>query len=112
VCPNPLYSLELSLCDFWLFSKVKMIMKGKRFESIQDIEAATMAQLKTLAQEDFQKFRKWQNSGISVFEVRGCNGSVSFTVILFLLKHSPYFFDQSGMHNEAGAHCRKRCISH
>jgi len=36
-------------------------MKGKRFESIQDIEAATTAQLKILTKEDFQNcFRKWQ----------------------------------------------------
>jgi len=38
-----------------------MTMKGKRFGSIQDIEAATTAQLKTLTKEDFQNsFRKWQ----------------------------------------------------
>jgi len=38
-----------------------MTMKGKRFESIQSIEAATTAQLKTLTKEDYQNyFRKWQ----------------------------------------------------
>jgi len=37
-----------------------IIIKGKRFESIQDIEAATTAQLKTLTKQDFQNcFRKW-----------------------------------------------------
>jgi len=56
VCPHPPYSPDLALCDFWFFH-----MKGKRFESIQDIEAATKAQLKTLTKEDFQNcFRKWQ----------------------------------------------------
>ena len=41
--------------------KVKMTMKGKCFESIQDIDAATTVQLKTLTKEDFQNcFRKWQ----------------------------------------------------
>jgi len=36
-------------------------MKGKRFESIQDNEAAATAQLKTLTKEDFQNcFRKWE----------------------------------------------------
>jgi len=41
--------------------KVKMTMKGKGFELIQDTEAATTAQLKTLTKEDFQNcFRKWQ----------------------------------------------------
>jgi len=61
VCAHPPYSPDLAPCDFWIFPKVKMAMKGKRFESIQDIEAATTAQLKTLTKEDFQNcFRKWQ----------------------------------------------------
>ena len=38
-----------------------MTIKGKRFESIQDIETTTTTQLKTLMKEDFQNcFRKWQ----------------------------------------------------
>jgi len=38
-----------------------MTMKGERFESIQDIEAATTAQLKTITKEDSKNcFRKWQ----------------------------------------------------
>ena len=61
VCPHPPYSPDLAPCDFWLFPKVKMTMKGKRFEWIQDTEAATTAQLNTLTKEDFQNcFRKWQ----------------------------------------------------
>jgi len=61
VCPHPPYSPDLAPCDFWLFPKAKMTMKGKRFESIQDIEADTTAQLKTLTKEDFQNcFRMWQ----------------------------------------------------
>jgi len=61
VCPHPPYSPDLAPCNFWLFPKVKMTMKGKRFESIQDIEAATTVQLKTFTKQDFQNcFRKWQ----------------------------------------------------
>jgi len=61
VCPHRPYSLDLALCDFWLFPKVKMTMKGKRIEWIQDVEAATTAQLKTLTKEDFQNcFREWK----------------------------------------------------
>ena len=61
VCPHPPYSPDLTQYDIWLFPKVKMTMKCKRFESIQDIEAATTAQLKTLTIEGFQNcFRKWQ----------------------------------------------------
>jgi len=61
VCPHSPYSPDLAPCDFWLFPKVKMTMKGKCFESFQDIKAATTAQLETLTKEDFQNcFRKWQ----------------------------------------------------
>jgi len=61
VCPHPPYSPGVAPCDFWFLPKVKMTMKGKCFESIQDIEAATTVQLKTLTKEDFQNcFRKWQ----------------------------------------------------
>jgi hypothetical protein len=61
VCPHPPYSQDLAPCDFWLFPKVKMTMKGKRFELIQDIEAATTTQLETFTKEDLQNcFRKWQ----------------------------------------------------
>jgi len=61
VCPHPPYSPDLAPCDFWLFPRGKMTMKGKRFESIQNIEAGTTAQLKTHTKEDFQNcFRRWQ----------------------------------------------------
>jgi len=43
VCPHPHYSPDLAPCDFCLFPKVKMTMKGKSFESIQEIEAAQTA---------------------------------------------------------------------
>jgi len=58
---HPPYSPDLAPCDFWFFPNVKITMKGKRFESIQDIEAATTAQLKTITKEDFQNcYRRWQ----------------------------------------------------
>ena len=61
VCPHPPYSLDVASYDFWIFPKVIMTMKGKRFESINDTEATTTVQLKTLTKEDFQNcFRKWQ----------------------------------------------------
>ena len=90
VCPHPPYSPDLEPCDFWLFPKVKMTVKVKRFESIQDIEAATTAQLKTLKKEDSRTVSEsGKNDGISVFEasgsiLRGTNGNMSFTVIFFV----------------------------
>jgi hypothetical protein len=43
VCLHPPYSTDLAPCDFWLFPKLKLTMKGKRFASIPEIEAAKRA---------------------------------------------------------------------
>jgi hypothetical protein len=39
---------RLAPCDFWLFPKLKLTMKVKRFASIPEIEAATKTRLKGL----------------------------------------------------------------
>lgn len=60
VCPHPPYSPDLAPCDFWLFPKMKTVLKGKRFDTIPDIERATTEQLKALPKEAFQKcFQSW-----------------------------------------------------
>ncbi|KFO23437.1 hypothetical protein H920_15197 [Fukomys damarensis] len=45
-------SLDPALRDCWLLPKVKMTIRGKRLELIQDMEAATTAQLDTVRKED------------------------------------------------------------
>jgi hypothetical protein len=58
---HPPYSTDLAPCDFWLFPKLKLTMKGKRFASIPEIEAATTTRLKGLTKDDLQNcFKKWQ----------------------------------------------------
>ena len=59
--PHPPYSPDLAQCDFWLFPKLKMTLKGKRFETNEDIKANTTDRLKLLKKEDFHTcFRQWQ----------------------------------------------------
>jgi hypothetical protein len=38
IVPHPLYSLDLAPCDFALFPKLKMTLKGRRFETVSDIQ--------------------------------------------------------------------------
>ena len=60
VCPHPPYSPDLAPCDFWLFQKIKSVLKGKRFDTIPGIEKATTEQLKAIPKEAFQKcFQSW-----------------------------------------------------
>jgi hypothetical protein len=61
VCLLSPYSTDLAPCDFYLFPKLTLTMKGKRFASIAEIEAATTTRLKGLTKDDFQVcFKKWQ----------------------------------------------------
>jgi hypothetical protein len=41
--------------DFWLFPKLKMLLKGTRFESREDIMRNATAQLITIPKDAFQK---------------------------------------------------------
>ena len=49
IVPHPPYSLDLALCDFWLFPK----LRGCRYETIEEMKEAVMKVIDTLRQEDF-----------------------------------------------------------
>jgi hypothetical protein len=49
------YSPDMAPCDFWLFPKLKMPLKGTRFESREDIMRNAMARLITIPKDAFQK---------------------------------------------------------
>ena len=42
---QPHYSPDLALCDFWLFPKLKSPLKGKRFQTVNEIQKNMMGQL-------------------------------------------------------------------
>jgi hypothetical protein len=39
VIPHPPYSPDLAPCDFFLFPKMKLKLKGRRFDTIEEIQA-------------------------------------------------------------------------
>ncbi|XP_023288010.1 histone-lysine N-methyltransferase SETMAR-like [Orussus abietinus] len=47
------YSPDMVPCDFWLFPKLKRPLKGTRFQTREDIMAATTAELKSIPKEAF-----------------------------------------------------------
>jgi [histone H3]-lysine36 N-dimethyltransferase SETMAR len=60
VLPHPPYSPDLAPCDFFLFPKIKLDLKGKRFDDIETIQSNLAAQLKRLTPQDFQHcFEQW-----------------------------------------------------
>jgi histone-lysine N-methyltransferase SETMAR len=57
VLEHPPYSPDLAFSDFFLFPKIKAILKGSHFD---DIRSNTMAALKAIRQNQFQNcFERW-----------------------------------------------------
>ena len=63
--PRPPYSLDIVLCDFWLFPK----LRDCRYETIEEMKEAMTKVTDTLRQEDFhgafQKLLEWYNKCIA-----------------------------------------------
>jgi hypothetical protein len=47
VIPHTPYSPDLAPCDFFLFSKMKLKLKGRRFDTIEEIQAESQRVLDT-----------------------------------------------------------------
>jgi len=60
VLEHPAYSLDQASSDFFLFPKIKEILKGRYFNDIDDIRSNTTAALKAIPQNQFQNcFEGW-----------------------------------------------------
>ena len=79
--PQPPHSPDLAPCDFWLFSK----LRGRRYETIEEIKEAVTKVIDTLTQEDFhgafqkllEQYNKCISAGGDYFE-----GDLSFMCVL------------------------------
>ncbi|PNF43266.1 hypothetical protein B7P43_G14892 [Cryptotermes secundus] len=61
VVPHPQYSPDLAPCYFFLFPKMKIKLKGRRFDTNGEIQGETQTVLNTLTKKDFQDAsEKWQ----------------------------------------------------
>jgi hypothetical protein len=59
--PHPPYSPDMAPCDFFLFPKLKLKLKGRRFGTIEEIQAESQRVLDTLTENEFQEeFQKWR----------------------------------------------------
>lgn len=70
--PHPPYSPDLSPCDFWLFPVLKEKLRGRRFETDNELEAATGEALEQIPKEDFASYpQKWISRMHKCIEVQG-----------------------------------------
>jgi transposase len=52
--PHPPYSPDLAPCNFFLFSKMKLKLKGRRFDLVEEIQRESQNALGMLREQDFQ----------------------------------------------------------
>jgi hypothetical protein len=78
VIPHPPYSLDLAPCDFFLFPKMKLKLKGRRFDTTEEIQAESQRVHGTLTENGFQEalqnWRRWDrcvHAGGNYFEGDG-----------------------------------------
>jgi len=61
VTPHQPYFTDLAPCDFFIFSKTKLKLKGRRFDTSEEIQAESQRLLDTMIEKDFQEaFQKWR----------------------------------------------------
>jgi len=62
VLEHPPYSPDLAPCDFYLFPKIKSVLKGTHFVSIENVKARTAKILNSLTEHDLRNcFEHWQH---------------------------------------------------
>jgi hypothetical protein len=77
VIPHPPYFSDLAPCDFFLFPKMILKLKGPRFDTNEEIQAEWSRVLDTLTQKDFQvAFQKWGDGGTGVYMQEGTTSRV------------------------------------
>jgi len=82
VLEHPVYSPDLSSSDFFVFPKIKEILKGRHFDNIDDIRSNTTAALKAIPRNQFQNryegwTRGWHRCIASQWEyLEGDNGGI------------------------------------
>ena len=61
VVPHPPYSSDLALADFFLFPKLKTTLKGRCFQTNEDIQENGIREMRAITESAFQEaFQQWK----------------------------------------------------
>jgi hypothetical protein len=68
ISPHLPYLLDLAPCDFSVFAKLKMKLKGWRFETVSDVQRELQAVLNIIMENDFHSaFEAWKKKMGSLY---------------------------------------------
>jgi hypothetical protein len=62
VVPHPPYSPDLTLCDFFLFPRMKSELKGRRFQDFTEIQEQLLTVLHAISKNSLQLWASCINS--------------------------------------------------
>ena len=69
---QPPYSPDLAPCDFFLFPRLKKVLKGHPFEAMEDIKQNSTKTLLDIPKEEFAKcFQQWQHRWAKCVAAKG-----------------------------------------
>ena len=69
---QPPYSPDLAPCDFFLFPRLKKVLKGHRFEATEYIRGNSTKTLLDIPKEEFAKcFQQWQQRWVKCVAAKG-----------------------------------------
>ena len=69
---QPPYSPDIAPCDFWMFRKLKMTLKGKRFDEIVTFQSNATRELKAILKSAFENcFKMWKHRWEHVVQSNG-----------------------------------------
>lgn len=70
--PHPPYSPDLAPADFFLFPRLKRVLKGHHLGTVENVQATTTARLKDIPPEEFQKaYRAWTSRWQKCIDAEG-----------------------------------------
>jgi hypothetical protein len=68
IVPHLLHSTNLAPCDFTLFPKLKIKLKGRRFETMSDIHSESQTVPDSIKEIDFHgAIEAYRNDGIALY---------------------------------------------
>jgi len=83
VLEHPAYSPDPAPGDFFLFPKIKKILKGRNFDDTDDIRSNTTAALKAIPRNQFQNcFEGWTRRRHRCIASKGSNLKTAMMVEL------------------------------
>jgi len=72
VVPHPPYSPDLAPADFLLFPKLKTTLKGRGFQTTEEIQENAIRELRTITESAFQEaFQQWKKCWEQCIASRG-----------------------------------------